>query len=146
MYNQKNKNGFTLIELLVVIAIIGILSSFSVVSLNDARVKARDAKRKSDLVQVRLALSLYYDNNDEYPKCGNLTDDAEEATVDCYDNALATALTTGSRPYMSYMPVDPKDTGVYIYRYASSSIGDQFVLVYETEDSSDASPQLIQGW
>jgi len=147
MQNKKIKNGFTLIELLVVIAIIGILSSFSVVSLNDARVKARDAKRKADLVQIRLAISLYYDDNDEYPRCGNLTNDPDgEATADCYDNDLATALTSGSKPYMSYMPVDPKDTGIYIYRYASSSNGDQFVLVYETEDMSDASPQFIQGW
>ena len=43
-----NKRGFTLIELLVVIAIIGLLSTMAVVSLNSARLKARDAKRASD--------------------------------------------------------------------------------------------------
>ncbi len=41
---QKNKKAFTLIELLIVISIIGILSSIVLVSLNEGRVKALDAK------------------------------------------------------------------------------------------------------
>jgi prepilin-type N-terminal cleavage/methylation domain-containing protein len=64
--HNKNK-GFTLIELLVVIAIIGILSSVVLASLNSARAKARDARRYTDLVQVQLALELYYDSNGSYP-------------------------------------------------------------------------------
>ncbi|MCF7795467.1 type II secretion system GspH family protein, partial [Patescibacteria group bacterium] len=41
---KNNKKGFTLIELLVVISIIGLLSTISVVALNGARKKGRDAK------------------------------------------------------------------------------------------------------
>lgn len=63
---MKNK-GFTLIELLVVIAIIGILSSVVLASLNSARVKGRDAKRISDLSQIKLALELYFDSFRAYP-------------------------------------------------------------------------------
>lgn len=59
---QQTKKGFTLIELLVVIAIIGILSAIGLVSLNGARERARDAKRKSDLSQLSTALALYYDD------------------------------------------------------------------------------------
>jgi prepilin-type N-terminal cleavage/methylation domain-containing protein len=64
---KMNKKGFTLIELLVVIAIIGLLSTLAVVALGNARTKARDAKRMSDLKQVQTALELYYTDNNKYP-------------------------------------------------------------------------------
>jgi len=74
-YNLKTKNqkGFTLIELLVVIAIIGILSSIVLASLNSARAKARDARRKVDLKQVQTALELYYSNCGTYIVAQNCT-------------------------------------------------------------------------
>ena len=63
----NKKKGFTLIELLVVIAIIGILSTLAVVSLQNARKSARDAKRIADIKQIQTALELYYQDNNEYP-------------------------------------------------------------------------------
>ncbi|MSU45518.1 MAG: prepilin-type N-terminal cleavage/methylation domain-containing protein [Candidatus Zambryskibacteria bacterium] len=63
----KSKSGFTLIELLVVISIISILSSVVLANLSSARAKARDAKRQSDLTQLRVALEFYYDSNGSYP-------------------------------------------------------------------------------
>ena len=63
---QKSK-GFTLIELLVVIAIIGILATIILASLDSARAKARDVRRKSDLHSLAAALSLYYLNHGAYP-------------------------------------------------------------------------------
>ncbi|HQB76688.1 MAG TPA: prepilin-type N-terminal cleavage/methylation domain-containing protein, partial [bacterium] len=61
------RKGFTLIELLVVIAIIALLSTLSVVALNNARVKSRDARRLSDIKQIRTALEMYFNQNNSYP-------------------------------------------------------------------------------
>jgi prepilin-type N-terminal cleavage/methylation domain-containing protein len=55
---MKNNKGFTLIELLVVIAIIGLLSTLAVVSLNNARAKARDAARVSDVKQLATLIEM----------------------------------------------------------------------------------------
>ena len=72
---MKNKRkGFTLIELLVVIAIIGILATLAVVSLQNARKNARDAKRIADVRQMQTALELYYNDWQEYPQSDIITD------------------------------------------------------------------------
>lgn len=65
---MKNK-AFTLIELLVVISIIGLISSIVLVSMGDARKKARDARRKNDIIQIEKALLLYYSGpgNEQFP-------------------------------------------------------------------------------
>lgn len=63
----RTSSGFTLIELLVVVAIIGILASIVLVSLNGARMKARDARRISDLKAIQTALELYATTHGKYP-------------------------------------------------------------------------------
>lgn len=65
------KKGFTLIELLVVVAIIGVLASVVLASLNTARSKGRDARRKHDLAQIRNALIFYYDKKGNWVEAGS---------------------------------------------------------------------------
>jgi len=72
MKHKQKYAGFTLIELLVVISIIGILSTLAVVSLNNARAKARDAKRVSDIKQLQTALELYASDKNGYPAASDL--------------------------------------------------------------------------
>jgi len=154
---QKTLKGFTLVELLVVISIIGVLSSLAMVSLNSARNKARDALRKADMSQMRTALNLYYDNITKYPICGTWDDNAvdfgatAQAGSECYNTALSTAMTTGSKPYFGKLPVDPKNStnspaadSTYLYRYVSKTDGSEYALIYQIEESVD--PQIIRGW
>jgi len=64
---RVGRPGFTLIELLVVIAIIGVLTTIAVVALGDARGKARDTKRVTDVSGINTALALYYADSNGYP-------------------------------------------------------------------------------
>ena len=82
---KKNKQGFTLIELLVVIAIIGLLSTLSIVALNQARARARDARRLADVKQIQTALEMYYNDKGGYPAAvtpgASIVDPAASTTV-----------------------------------------------------------------
>ena len=137
-----------MIELLVVISIIGILSSFSVVSLNTTRAKARDALRKGEMAQLRTALSLYYDDNGRYPICdGDIWDPSDsifgttiERGSDCYldpngpeidiaETTVLEALSDPVRPIMPNVPTDPRNR---FNATLAEDIGgsDEFIYLY----------------
>ncbi len=67
MLKTKKQNGFTLIELLVVVAIIGMLLSVIMISFTESRKKSRDAKRLSDMQQIKTGLEIYYGTGTGYP-------------------------------------------------------------------------------
>ena len=126
------KKGFTLVELLVVIAIIGILSTLSVVSLNSARAKSRDARRLSDIKQIRTALDLYYDSSSTYPlSCSPLG----TSTCACLTSVgwTSTANCTGTI-FMQKVPSDPLSSASYTYNQTSS--GQSYEIIYKLEANS----------
>lgn len=121
----KKYKAFTLIELLVVISIIGILSSVVLGSLNTAREKSRDAKRKQDMKTIANALQLYYDaNGGSFANLLSL--DGTTASVSGQTFTQAYYFSTPSYPtgsgrnswatlqtrlsgFISNLPVDPKN-------------------------------------
>src|SRR3989338_1593038 len=137
------RRGFTLIELLVVVAIIGLLSSIVLTSLNGARVKARDAKRMEDLRQIRIAIELFYDDNNYYPSAG------------CWDCNNYRYSNTGSwdslaadlAPYIKSLPEDPVNTSgcgpwqtnCFTYSYGNvgrTTYSPQYDLTTQLEDQN----------
>ena len=114
-----NKKGFTLIELLVVIAIIGLLSTLAVVALGNAREKARDSKRLSDVKQMQTALELYFNDNSAYP--------VGSAMNACLSTGGFVA-TCGATVYMGQVPKDPVTAAYYTYEGATTSYTINFDL------------------
>jgi len=100
--HKITKNGFTLLELLVVIGIIGILISMVVVSFSTAQKKGRDAKRRSDMKTIQGGFEQYYSDED-------ISGNTRYAYDTCDNMTTATYFPSGSRP------VDPKNSGSYVY-------------------------------
>lgn len=130
---KKNKKGFTLIELLVVIAIIGLLATLSVIALNTARMKARDARRVSDVKQIQTALEMYFDSNAAYPS---------KADFDTPTKSL--------KQFINVIPVNPSPqndsgcTGFADYVYAASGTPvSTYTLTYCLSTQSSPSGTLV---
>jgi len=161
---NKNK-GFTLIELLVVIAIVGVLSSVVLVSLNTARMKARDTQRLMDMREFQKALAFYYDKYGQYPAADSIPlDDGGDA----HNNSNGWDVGSGidnSRillredpkilEFISKTPQDPMQDAGDGYRYSrygagangcNVSRGSYYVIaIPDMEMTSGVSPQS-PGW
>lgn len=148
----NKKTAFTIVELLITIAIISILTAISALSYTGIQQRGRDAQRKNDLNQLKVALSTYY--NAQVPvqyapssatsgtpcsvTSGSCGTDIINGTTDLFS-------TTISPLYIRQVPVDPTNTGMYIYKYTSSavnSIANQaFTLSATLENKNDQ-----KGW
>ncbi|HKZ35566.1 MAG TPA: prepilin-type N-terminal cleavage/methylation domain-containing protein [Patescibacteria group bacterium] len=125
------KKGFTLIELLVVISIIGTLVGLIVNNLTDARARARDARRKSELTQLKTALRLYYNDYQHYPTDANGGLQINGCGLDGDDAcAIEGTFSAGAGPtiYMKTLPAD---------LFYESEGEDDFIAKMVLENASD---------
>jgi len=148
------KKGFTLIELLVVIAIIGILSSVVIVSLNNARSKARDSSRKSNAQAMVTAFALY--SSEQSPEKAPLSTDAScpngwysntgpDDVLGCpYTGSAALRGITPSpllTVYLKALPIDSTVSGdtSSTYTYSNDTDNGTFCLGARLENVNPAS-------
>lgn len=110
------KKGFTLVEILVVVTIMSLLASIAAVSYTRFVKQSRDARRKTDIEQVRAGIELYRNFKGAYPTPGM------RFGID--------PLTDGSTTYMSTLPKDPMSTSptANTYFYTSSGTYQDYTL------------------
>ncbi|HEU5114196.1 MAG TPA: type II secretion system protein [Candidatus Paceibacterota bacterium] len=137
------RRGFTLIELLVVISIISLLSSVVLSALNSARAKARDAKRVSEIGQLKLALEYYYDKYGTYINDTNWSNDCSDRSgiEPRLSTTLAPLVTEGFLSKIPTDPLAPSDPWPQCYYYQANTdcrAGDPvhpYIIIFRGENS-----------
>lgn len=129
--------GFTLIELLVVIAIIGVLTTMVASNFQTSRIKANDARRKSDLTQIQKALEMYVADHGSYP-----ASDTQGRILGC---GTGTPCAWGQpwqdakgTTYMATLPAD-SPSPEYSYFYLASSDHRKYQIFAQLQNVNDAS-------
>jgi prepilin-type N-terminal cleavage/methylation domain-containing protein len=159
-FTSQSNRGFTLIELLVVIAIIGVLASVVLSSMNQARMKGRDARRHADLKQFQVALEMYRTANRAYPivNCYPQAGPNGQGDIDGwageYQDATwnytpcQTSLQTALAPYIRSLPTDPigTDSTGYDYWYGSVRNGTGYILLTYFEASNNLGLGCFPGY
>jgi prepilin-type N-terminal cleavage/methylation domain-containing protein len=115
--------AFTLVELLIVVAVIAILTGMLTVNLADARERARDAQRKSDLKQIQNALELY--KNDQNPQAYPTTENWKSSLI--------------NGGFMKKVPTDPMHDQVSSWPDIEYTLNDtlEYDVVVCLENSAD---------
>lgn len=98
-------------------------------SLVTARMKARDAQRKSDLRSLKAALEVYASDYLAYPI------DKERVKLSDAGNVLETSLVDISEPYITKLPIDPSPDKYY-YGYKCVD-GKNYELTAVLENSEE---------
>ena len=110
---SKQNKGFTLIELIIVILIISILTTISFVAFQNNMVDSRDATRKADMTNLKVALKSSMKKTWFYPDpAGNLINITNSWTVYVNQWILDSSISIDN---LQEIPKDPKNEQFYLY-------------------------------
>lgn len=123
---KLKKCGFTVIELLVVVTILAILLILGFVGYKKHLKKARDAERKSDLQNIKVAFEDYYNDVGCYPP--------PEVLTNCNQ-----PLGDEAPYYLKQIPCDPLTGEPYIFFSFNGKVcmGVRVLAALETEEDPD---------
>lgn len=125
---MMKQRGFTLIELLVSMGIIAVLSGMAVFNFNQARMRARDVQRKSDLGQLQKVLELYKnDNKGKYPLKTPTNDFQTEFLIPDYSKTKF---------------IDPQGVAWDTYLYQPNAGLNSYTITACLENTSDATRKI----
>ncbi len=118
---EKFIRGVTLVEILLAAGVLAILSTSAFFGARGRLREARDAKRKSDLNRIKIALYDYLFDNDCFP----------EEIPACGQNLKA-----GEAVYLNNFPCDPLGKS-YVYQADDNGCSQKFKVLTNLEDIKD---------
>ena len=110
--SRSNRSAFTLIELLLVMVILAILATVVVRKFGDIQGKAREAKAKDDIANLKGALEQFKIDNSSYP--------TSEMGLQALVTKPSEDLPEWKHPYIEKFPMDPWQHP-YVYREPGSN-------------------------
>lgn len=120
-FQKKFLKGITLIEMLIVLVLLAMLALGSFLVVSTHLKKARDAKRKADLYQIKNAIYDYYLDSNCFP----------QSLPSCWQDFKADGMT-----YYPNFPCDPKGKP-YGYQTDSSACSQWFKVLTNLENTKD---------
>jgi general secretion pathway protein G len=135
--DQPRRGGFSLIELLLVLVILAILATVVVPKFTGRSEQAKEAKAKTDISQLDLALDAFEVDNGRYPS-------ADEGLA-----ALVTpppSATAWKGPYLKRdVAKDPWEQP-YIYRFPGQNNPTSYDLLSTGKDQREGGGDDITNW
>lgn len=113
------KKAFTLIELLAVVAVVAVLCAIALANAQDAMVRSKVARARSDLMALSTALAGYRTDHTEYPPATSFCAPRMESRFDYY---RAPPALSSPVAYISSLPPDVFNTPLW-YKYVAPGPG-----------------------
>ncbi len=116
---MKLNKGMTLTEILIVVSILGFLAVLTTIYLRSQIFKSYDARRKTEVKRIGIAVEEY------------------EKDKDCYPTSVSCQPGTDLKPYLNEIPCDPTTKTSYYYQPEESSCPKWYKLFAVLQNESD---------